>query len=480
MENTLGIADVVTGASGFDLLLKAVRAAVQGGSRCSGLKDIASGKYRDDLEAVLGGVLLSLAEDAEGRASGFVNRFGMTPFLKEHKCLFRMLSEDENRALLLDVCVAYLDSCDWDKCKSQCESKLSGLRERCENVGGLSVNVFSFGIMDLVPLVCFCMFKDMSVGERLLLKKMCSLEENMEKIISLLSSKIEYMGDFVSSGDGVRFEKELARSYAFFNYIDVFMDSDVVCVIESMLGCDHGNYLSDLDSYLLRTDLENVLDDIFSTLDSLIDIKTIKVSSELVVSIKKFVLSVLVIKSGFVGRGRYATDHNSKGMKFDCLYRSKTFLDLDAMMSPVLEKQFNPDRIDTYYYEFLDIESGICRRSKDGEVLKDAKISSVFRALNTSDYDVDMLSERDKWSVEHYDKLFSRTRGGVPKNFYFMVFADGIRDDVSKVINDIFPHLVVINKNDSDMALTLGSDKIWDKIEIEFNTLFGETYGKWI
>lgn len=416
------------------------------------LKKISKDEYREPLKKQLKEVLRAIAE-GDGIKGNWL-RIGLADNIKVQ--FLQALTDDSILDDILSVCVAAITE-DWSACVARRSEELSRIKNCCSADGLLNENTFFSHMKALVPLLVIAMFNGLTVNERASFAKIDALEHRVEDSLRIICSKLDRLCSDNKTSE-LEFNAECVRSYAFFNSLPFLHDEHIEKIMcKAARLSEDPNYLEKLDDYFVKKqDASSIFDDIFRAIRDLDSDRLITWDEDIKNDIRCLCFLILVIKSEFE-----RCDQLDSGWRrfYKCSYHDESLRDLDAMLSPILAKKFEPQSIKRYYYEFDLPETGFRRAS-----ILDTGISAIYRALQREDYDVAKLQDNERRKLDQKKDLFLKAINDDSPHFHFMVFSDPEASDVSRELSRVFPQVVFVNKSNEDKALRVATEEDYEKL----------------
>ena len=424
------------------------------------LNRIKHGNYKEPLKKKLLETLKSLASG--NGVNDFVMKTGLNKEINEN-VIKRLANENVVNELLI-ICSSFV-FCEWPKCKEKHKAELETIRQYIEDALDLEFESFDQDMEHLVPLLVFCVFNDETTGERHILKEISGLHDKICSAFLGIESRLDFLCSCHVGAQNYDFNTECVRSYAFISSLPFLKKKNIVEILCEAASVENNkNYLKNIDEYIRRKDAENLTDDILSAVRCLDTRRQMNLVNDDIEDVESLIFLMLVCKSKFES---YSPEFVNDVNKYKCDYHDMGLRDLDAMLSPVLGKQYDPRSINRYYYIFGGLETGFSRLGEEN-----ARFNEIYNALMLADFDETKMSGDYKRRLKRVKKNFATVKYDKEPHYYFMVFEDVNDFDISKTISRIIPEVVIVSKsNDHNALRIIQKEDFEDLLDDMANTL---------
>lgn len=421
------------------------QAALKGIRGYVDLRKISEKQYQSPLKKELADILFSLANGGGPKANLLRNGLSRdvdVDFLDK-------LADPSILDDILSLCIAELSS-DWKKYKRKQSAQLESIRNCC---GGdrddLSSEVFEEYMKAVMPLLSVSLFRELGAGDRAILNEFSLFGDKLEGVIGAIDSKLDFLCECKEKKQEYEFDADCIRCFAFVNSL-LFLKRahirEIMCEDTGIV--DDFRYFYELDKFINDNDTNTILGLILKGVREISANRSSFLSDEILADARTLCFLILVLKSEF--KESEILTHKDTNI-FKCDYHDGKLRDLDAMLSPLLNKQFEPQGIKQYYYVFEDMpEAGFTRIGNKADAC-----NAVFNSLYNVDFDTAKLNDEEIRKFNNFGKSADEVRMDKSPHYFFMVFPNSNSFDISKALSEVFPQVVFVNKSSGDGALKI-------------------------
>lgn len=437
------------------------------------LVEIGNSSQCNKLSHELKKVLCTLSGNDKVPVLRMMYRLGLTDFIRNKESFFDELQKEDNLVLLTEVCSQYIKTSNWLECKKKSAHCLNKIVSNCENELGDRKDEIYIALEHLVPLLCFVVFLPITNVERVTLSGLEQIQDKVdsfESSIKIIEDRLEELSKHCVNGDLVRYDVSCIKGRVFLSALH-FLISDnikkILCkVIQTKVST---NYFKEVDLYLKKNSTENILQDVFNAAMELRDDGGRSVN-QMASQLESLFYLILVMKSGYleVAREKQLQAREAAKNYFECDYFDDEYRDLDAMMSPLLDKEYKPETISRYYYELDGIESGFTSDGAEQDVCMLAY--NVFKTSSSFPF-IDSSSSFDCMKLLQQEFADARTRADSPA--YVLIINDDLHVSASKKLAAFFVDVAFVNKTKNDTALRIMSINDFKMLEFKLKVFTG-------
>ncbi|WP_320005674.1 hypothetical protein [Maridesulfovibrio sp.] len=424
-------------------------------------KNIANGDYQNPLKERMRDILAEIA-DGDGLRANWL-RIGLSGEIEVS--FLQSLASDCILDDILSVCIEFMAD-DWNGCLERKADSLSRIRAHCDTEVAITKKSFLASMENLTPLLAVATLKDLSIEDRALFIKLDEFECRVSSALHVINAKLnEVCG--CNYQEEVILNVECVKSYAFANSLSFLSREHIARILCKTANIkDDDEYFYNIDKFFRHNEVEDIVTLICDAILTVSGLERDFLSESTVYDIRCLFFLILVFKSQFE-----RSDHFLKAESniYKCDYCDDKMRDLDAMLSPLLGKDFEPHMIKHYYYVFEKPESGFTRRG-----VLDTEINLVYNALNDVDFNESKIYTSDKDSLDIFRSRFDHSRKAKSPHYFFMVFPENKYFDMSSVLHEIFPQIIFINKSEDTGALRITNQRQLKFLRINMSTTLGE------
>lgn len=357
--------------------------------------------------------------------------------IRRKQGFFYIFQNRENEELLINFISKMLEHGDFEICKVELKEDYEKLYDFFGKEG-FELHLFDSYMNSIASYICFRLMDLFTAGDEIILRRLTDIE-------NILCQRNLYPvdGDFFRQKELEEFVLSICSRYSRFKTL-----MNAVCLFKKekirkiLYGFIQNDAIQEQDAYECFFSFVEKEDDFYIIYKKIMSIFAAQGEARLETDFQQDVVYLLwlllVLKNLRFDFDSSVTLIYDRTKCVSCDYYDSSYIDLDAMMSQIFDKKFEPFMTSTYYKQINSIESGFSEKMRD-----DIDYNSVLQAFVNARYVID---DMDSNSLETREFLLEDINEALSEKLRFFVVTERCSDYEISMLAQIFPDMIYIRK----------------------------------